>query len=79
MPLLQIKNFAQAHFGDLTTSQNVTTPKLTHRQGGKRGQWRKLRGAGYVDNLGMSRQCELHWYEDGDGKRVDTKVERFYY
>lgn len=52
---------------------------LVQRYGGKRGQWKKLRGTGYVDDLGMSRQCELHWYEGGDGKRVDMKVKRFYY
>lgn len=51
---------------------------LVEKYGGKKGQWEKRRGNGYVDDLGMSRPCELHWFEEKDVGRVDMKVKRFY-
>lgn len=51
---------------------------LCEKYGGKRGNWEKCRGSGYVDDLGMKRPCELHWFEEEDAGRVDMKVKRFY-
>lgn len=52
---------------------------LVSRYGGNASEWRKERGTGYVDDLGMSRKCELHWYEEDSVGRVKMKVKRFYY
>ena len=52
---------------------------LVSRYGGKPSEWRKERGTGYVDDLGMSRKCELHWYEEDSVGRVKMKVKKFYY
>lgn len=52
---------------------------LVARYGGRPSEWRKERGTGYVDDLGMSRKCELHWYEEDSVGRVKMKVKRFYY
>lgn len=53
--------------------------KLVERYGGERDRWQKKRGTGYVDDLGMSRRCELHWFEEEDAGRVAMKVKRYYY
>ncbi len=53
--------------------------RLVEKHGGKREGWSKRRGTGYVDDLGMSRGCELHWYEEETVGRVDMKVKRYYY
>lgn len=53
--------------------------RLVEAYGGKRGQWQKKRGTGYVDDLGMRRKCELHWFEEEDVGRVEMKVKRYYY
>ena len=53
--------------------------KLIERNGGKRADWSKMRGNGYVDDLGMSRAAELHWYQEDSVGRVEMKVKRFYY
>lgn len=52
---------------------------LVSRYGGKPSEWRKERGTGYVDDLGMSRKCEPHWYEEDSVGRVKMKVKKFYY
>lgn len=52
---------------------------LVDKFGGKESEWKKVRGTGYVDDLGMSRKCELHWYEEESVGRVKMKVKRFYY
>lgn len=52
---------------------------LIDKFGGKRERWTKQRGTGYVDDLGMSRPCELHWYEEESVGRVKMKVKRYYY
>lgn len=52
---------------------------LVAKYGGKSGEWEKKRGSGYVDDLGMSRPCELHWYEEPSVGRVKMKVSKFFY
>ena len=52
---------------------------LIERFGGNRSEWSKRRGTGYVDDLGMSRRCELHWYEEPSVGRVKMKVKKFFY
>lgn len=52
---------------------------LVCRYGGKRGGWQKKRGTAFVDDLGMSRKCEIHWYEEESVGAVEHKLKRFYY
>lgn len=52
---------------------------LVSKYGGSKADWQKVSGDGYVDDLGLSRPCELHWYQSVDGIRVDMKVKKFYY
>lgn len=51
---------------------------LLKKYGGTKAEWSKVRGNGFVDDLGMSRACELHWYEKNAGARVEMKVKKFY-
>ena len=53
--------------------------RLVRTYGGKREDWSKRRGTGQVDDLGLSRRCELHWYQCEEAGRVEMKVKRFYY
>ena len=52
---------------------------LLQKYGGDRNEWQKMRGNGYVDDLNISRPCELHWYQEKSLGRVKMKVKRFYY
>lgn len=52
---------------------------LLQKYGGERNEWQKMRGNGYVDDLNMSRPCELHWYQEKSVGRVKMKVKKFYY
>lgn len=64
--------------GKGTETRIKVEERLCEKYGGKRGEWEKRRGNGYVDDLGMKRPCELHWFEEESVGRVDMKVKRFY-
>lgn len=52
---------------------------LVNTYGGDRDKWTKRRGTAYVDDLGLSRPCEVHWYEEDSVGRVEMKVKKYYY
>lgn len=64
--------------GDTGTKVKAARSLTERHPGSKVNGWVKVRGNGYVDDLGMSRPCELHWYEEESIGRVDMKVKRFY-
>ena len=39
--------------------------------------WQKRCGKGYIDDMGLSRLVELHWYEAPEIGRIEMKVKRF--
>lgn len=47
--------------------------------GGQRDKWSKRRGTTRIDDLGMSRPCEVHWHEEESVGRVEMKVKKYYY
>lgn len=49
---------------------------LVCRHGGKRGGWQKKRGTAFVDDLGISRKCEIHWYEEESVGAVEHKLKK---
>ena len=53
--------------------------RLLRTYGGDRTGWSKRRGSAHVDDLGMSRPCEVHWYEEKSVGRVEMKVKKYYY
>lgn len=65
--------------GDGVARKIDEVARLVSQYGGSKEDWLKKRGNGYVDDLGMSRPCELHWYEERSVGRVEMKVKKFYY
>lgn len=43
----------------------------------KESDWVKKSGKGYIDDLGLSRHVELHWYESRQTGRVRMKVKKY--
>lgn len=50
---------------------------LENNYGIKAGEWKKVRGTGFIKAGGSVRKAELHWYEAED-IRVEMKVKRYY-
>lgn len=42
-------------------------------------QWKEKRDTEYVNDLEISRRCELHWFEEDSAGCIKIKVTRFYY
>jgi SPP1 gp7 family putative phage head morphogenesis protein len=41
-------------------------------------EWEKVRGDGYVDEQGIIKHAELHWFESDETGRIKMKVKRYF-
>jgi SPP1 gp7 family putative phage head morphogenesis protein len=41
-------------------------------------EWKKVRGDGYVDEQGIIKHAELHWFESDETGRIKMKVKRYF-